>query len=553
MLLALSARAEEAPPAEGPVLRGSNKDAVTTAGHDLLLFKGSLLFNEFVYRAVIALPPEATADKRTARLVATEIASFLREAGYELAKVRAQPKSNQIEIEIDEGALDKIIFVGAGWITALRFRAMLNLPLDVFNRRLFEAQMPQLQKRFGLSNYTFELWPVHLIDQDNAGALEKVEELRAMPLVRPARGYELRVFTKGEPWGTGFSPDILLGGSIGYGIGGRYRWKDLIQDGDRWQMHFRVGAAPRSRLDGTGSYFVSSDDYVSGRWLSRAWDSSKSGLRMTIAPHVEMLSLQRGDPMLHVEQYRIGTIELGTGAGAQLTPEYYMYLTTGFQRRFIFDLQNSSNPQARPVGSPPPAPLPVAPDVASVPSVSNRAFLRLNTGYTFNPDELRQDLKNGVTLQLDAFRPFTTDSGFFRFDLQGHQLFFFGWNELRLGGHVTAEAGDVWFVDEIPLESHLRIGFPLQKFTQRVGSVSLEFRYSLLRDKIEIGAYNDIGVWRHLPRDDPKQSPELAGSAGAGAFFFVFDELQIDAYYGIGWSSDGPLNPGIALSIKEAF
>ncbi|MGZ6143307.1 MAG: hypothetical protein ACXWLM_08210 [Myxococcales bacterium] len=540
LFLALPASAAELPPAEGPVLRGSNKDAVASAGHELLAFKGTLLFNEFVYRAVVMLPPEAGPDAKTARLVATEIASFLREAGYELAKVRAQPKDDQIEIEVDEGALDKIIFVGAGWITALRFRAMLNLPLDIFNRRLFEAQMPQLQKRFGLSNYTFELWPVHLIDQDNAGALEKVEELRAMPLVRPARGYELRVFTKGEAWGTGFSPEVLLGGSIGYGIGGRYRWKDLIQDGDRWQMHFRVGGAFRSHLDDGSSYFVSSDDYVSGRWLSRSWDDSKSGLRMTIAPHVEMLSLQRGDPMLHVEKYRIGTIELGTGAGAQLTPEYFVYLTTGFQRRFIFDLLTEKGTE-------------IAPDVAKVPSVSNRAFLRLNTGYTSNPYELRQDLRNGATLQLDAFRPFNTDSGFFRFDLQGHQLFFFGWHELRLGTHVSAEAGDVWFVDEIPLESHLRIGFGLQKFTERAGSISLEFRYSLLRDKIKIGAYNDIGVWRHLPRDDPKQSPELAGSAGAGAFFFVFDELQIDAYYGIGWSSDGPLQPGIALAIKEAF
>jgi hypothetical protein len=549
VLLALAAGAEK----DAPVLRGSSKDA-SVQHQDLLVFKGASLLNEFVYRAIIRLPPDAAPNPATARLVASEVAGFLREAGYDLAKVRAQVKGDQIEVAIDEGALDKIIFVGAGWITALRFRAMLNLPLDVFNRRLFEQQMPKLQKKFGLSNYTYELWPVHLIDADNESALEQVEELRAMPMIRPARGYELRIFTKGEPWGTGFSPEVLLGGSIGYGVGGRYRWKDLLQDGDRWQMHFRVGGAFRSHLDGSGTYPVNSNDYVSARWLSRSWDGTPSGLRMTIAPHAEIWTLQRGDAMLHVEQYKIGTAELGTGAGSQLTPEFSIYVTLGLQRRWIYDLQNAALPLNLPPPIPPATSYPLAPDVAKVPSVSNRAFLRMNSGYVFNPEELRQDLRNGATLQLDAFRPVSGDRGFFRFDAQGHQLFFLGWHEIRLGGHVSGEAGDIWFVDEIPLETHLRIGFGLQKFTHRAGSLSVEFRYSVLRDKVKIGVFNDTGIWQHLPRDDAKMGAELAGSTGLGAFFFVFDELQIDAFYGVGWATDGsPSRTGIALAIKEAF
>ena len=60
-------------------------------------------------------------------------------------------------------------------------------------------------------------------------------------------------------------------------------------------------------------------------------------------------------------------------------------------------------------------------------------------------------------------------------------------------------------------------------------------------------------VWRHLPRVDPLQNAELAGSSGGGIFFFAFDELQIDAFYGVGWSTDGFHQPGLALVIKEAF
>jgi len=84
-------------------------------------------------------------------------------------------------------------------------------------------------------------------------------------------------------------------------------------------------------------------------------------------------------------------------------------------------------------------------------------------------------------------------------------------------------------------------------------SGSLEFRYSLLRDKVKIGVFNDTGVWRHLPRNDKNQKAELAGSFGASLGLFVFDEIQLDAYYGLGWSSDGYTSTGLALAIKEAF
>ena len=179
--------------------------------------------------------------------------------------------------------------------------------------------------------------------------------------------------------------------------------------------------------------------------------------------------------------------------------------------------------------------------------------MRLNSQYTFNPFELRQDLRNSVSLQLDTYRPMANDDGFFRFDVQGHWIFFFGWNELRVSAHATGEVGSIFFVDELPLGDHLRVGFGLEKYTHRVGSTSLEFRYSLLRDKVKVGVFSDTGVWRHLPRDDDRQKASLAGSAGASVGLFLFDELQLDAYYGVGWSTDHYLSPGLALAIKEAF
>src|SRR6266404_4277825 len=90
LLLCAAARAEDAaqPLPAGPVMRGSNKTLESQAGghEDLLVFKGTLLFNEFVYRSVLKIPPNAEATSQTAKSIAADLAFFLRDAGYDLAK-----------------------------------------------------------------------------------------------------------------------------------------------------------------------------------------------------------------------------------------------------------------------------------------------------------------------------------------------------------------------------------------------------------------------------------------------------------------------------------
>ena len=515
---------------------------------DLLTFKGTVLINQFVYRAQLELPPDAAADAKTAHLVAEQLAAFLLDSGFDLAKVRAEVRGPKIEVTIDEGALDKIVLAGAGWLPALRFRASLNLPLDVFNRRQFESELVKLAAQLGFKGYRYELWPVQLLDDPGtATGLEGIAELQAMPLLRPARAYELRVFAETEPWSSGFSPEIILNGQVGLGLGGRYKWRDLIQTGDRWQAHFRVGGQMRGYIEDPnakatelqGSRFVNSLDYLTARWLSKSWGGGSRGLRMTVNPRFELWTLQRKD--LFLESYRIATLELGAGAGAQLSPEYGLYFTTGMQRRWIFNKTPAISQT-----------LPEA--VTSVREVANRAFLRMNTDYTFNTGELRRDLKDFLSAEIGLFRPMLRDDkGYLRVDLQGQKNFLFGWNELRVAARLTAALGDINYADELPLGDHLRIGFGLDKYTYRVTSLRLEYRWSITRDRFKVGVFNDTGIWRHLKRDDPGQFAEISGSTGAGMFFFIFDELQIDFYGGVGWSTDGFVKPGINLAIKEAF
>src|SRR5207244_4026907 len=154
--------------------------------------------------------------------------------------------------------------------------------------------------------------------------------------------------------------------------------------------------------------------------------------------------LQRAD--LNLESYRTNVLDLGTGAGSQLSPEFSLYFTVGWQRRWLFDFADAKGMTRAPV-------------VDDVPPVSNRVFLRMTSQYIFNAGELRQDLRNTATLELTAYRPTTAhDRGYVRLDVGGLRIIPLGWHELRLGANLSGEAGNIWFVDEVPLGDQLRIG-----------------------------------------------------------------------------------------------
>ncbi|HEX4381997.1 MAG TPA: hypothetical protein VH083_03585, partial [Myxococcales bacterium] len=104
-----AAAAERAKEPPKPVMTGSSAIVKGAAPRELIVFKGTLLLNEFVYRAVLGVPKDAAAVPETAKLVAEKLTTFLRDAGYDLAKVRAAVKGDQIEVQVDEGALDKIV------------------------------------------------------------------------------------------------------------------------------------------------------------------------------------------------------------------------------------------------------------------------------------------------------------------------------------------------------------------------------------------------------------------------------------------------------------
>src|SRR3989454_11970968 len=125
----------------------------------LLVFHGNVALLEDVYRSVLDLNGSTKTTPANARMVAVRLASFLHRAGYALATVRARTDGEQIIVDIDEGRLDKVIFLGGGAFETLRLRLDLNIEHDVFNQPDLERQLRAVGRRLGPGEVAFAVGP----------------------------------------------------------------------------------------------------------------------------------------------------------------------------------------------------------------------------------------------------------------------------------------------------------------------------------------------------------------------------------------------------------
>src|SRR5256714_11087782 len=147
----------------------------------LLVFHGNVALLEDVYRSVLDLNGSTKTTPASARMVAVRLASFLHRAGYALATVRARADGEQIIVDIDEGRLDKVIFLGGGAFETLRLRLDLNIQNDVFNKPELERQLRNLASRLGLAQFAYDVVPVPHVGPAKV-QLEDIEPLEELSL-----------------------------------------------------------------------------------------------------------------------------------------------------------------------------------------------------------------------------------------------------------------------------------------------------------------------------------------------------------------------------------
>jgi hypothetical protein len=514
----------------GAVICPASTFAVESDG--LVLIQGNRVLIDEVYFAILDLPADARADAATARLVRSRLLRFLRDAGYKLAVVKVAVSGHNLVVEVDEGRLEKIVFIGRGPLTTLQLKLALNLPHHVFNMSTLERQLKEMEKKFGLVDVTYQLVLADRPDKHVGPQIDHLGNIMGADLLVAEARYELYIELGGQErspgWGLGFDYDFPdgLATSVAYrGFG----W--LVSD-DRVSVRAKAGGILRRDLLTDDPYPALSRVVVETNWYMPAL------LGKWFRPHVwassDLVSRQRKD--LDVEIYYGERAGAGAALGFEFGPAVRLSLGSGLQERVVFgtELLAATASPARDFSQ-------------------TRAFVIGNLDVLFQSDELRSDRTDKLQLSwrrygLDSEPRMDRISTFYR------KLFRFGYHDLWLRFAGVYMGGNVQFDDDESVGgTYLRGVFGSRYYARRAAGISTEFRMSITRDLLKVSAFHDLAVFGDQDRMAQTEVNRIADSFGCGFHALLLDAFQFSIYYAVGFSSDGSFDQGSAVSLEKVF
>ena len=505
----------------------------------LLVFRGNVALLEDVYRSYLDLPAGTRATPTTARTVATRLASFLHRAGYALATVRARADGEQILVDIDEGRLDKVIFLGGGAFETLRLRLDLNIQQDVFNQPELERQLSILARRLGLGEFAYEIVPVPNVSGPPKVQLDDFEPIEKISggAVRPGRPYELHILIQPGKFRPGISPEVEITSVEGGALGATYHSGRLIFEDDRWEVGGRIAGALRQPLSGSGSTFTFT------RALGEVGYSAPAiagVLRPSLRGVVDLTDRQRSD--LNLESFMFARLDAGIQLLFMPIPAIRAAVGGGVERRLLYSLE-------------PAAGLPVVEPFDSTYDVANtRPYGEASLELTFDPETLRRDRHHRLGVDVRVYGPpHPQDEKAVHADAWYQKMFPFGWNEMWFEMRGISRTGFVLFPEEASIGGDLLRGPFGSEYARQAAALDLEFRVSLLRDVFKLGLFHNLAGYGAINRATNKEKAALANSLGLGIHALIIDEFQLDAWFGVGWATGGKFDRGAALAIRQAF
>jgi hypothetical protein len=511
----------------------------------LLVFKGNLVLFDDVYRSFLDLPADTAATAANARTVALRLRRFLRKAGYELARVSAHVEGAQIVVEIDEGQLDKIVFVGASVVEVLRLKLELNMPERVFNRPELERQLQRIAGRKHAASFAYELVPVDVPGKSLGPQLDELWSIDNLPIFQAGRPYELHILVTAGPYHTGLLPEIEINSIEGGGIGATYNGGSLLprpgeerveelpgsDELDRWHASGRIAGAIQQRLDTHVTHVAFTRAFVDLGWDGPVFSQ---WLRPTLRGRADLSDRQRPD--LLVESAKFLTIEAGTElVGTPLT-QLRLSIGLGFQRRWLFAIH------------------PIAGSLVDTAAIAQtRPYGETRLTSVLNPGTIRRDRLHELDLDMRLYgRATDARSSTLRLVGRYQKMVPIGWHEFWIEGHGAYLSGDVLFPEEESLGGVLRGPFS-SVYARKVVGVGAELRVSLLRDLFKVGIYDNVASYGGIDRLTNLESFRIADSIGLGVHALIIDEFALDVWIGQGFNSSGNTDTGIALTLRQAY
>ncbi len=511
-------------------------DATTTpnAGQDsLLAISGLKLIAEADLRSAIGELP-ARLDRAAAGKALEAALAYCRGKGYSYARgwvvgpLRPSGSARRrgtadsgsssgprYRLEIDEGYLDRITFVGANTLRILILRVEVYLPKKVFHRPTLDTILTRLKERYHLKKAYVKVREIG-------------PEMRAPDGGRTPRR-ELRVYFVSEQldgWGLGIS----LSSTYGVVPSVSYSERTVFVDDDRLSAVLGVGFPYRQYLFAESPELTWVHGFAHGRYRLPRLVSGR--LAPALEGEYSMSRLQRADLIPPIDRYLLNRGGLMAQLELKLST-LSLELGVGWTNTTTWDLE-----------TPPETPT----DTYS--RVSIDAFVtRLRARIDTDSGPQRADLRTLLSGELSA--EIAEEQWLVRGQAFGQYARCLGYHCLLLRARGTVLLGEVGFWNQRPLGEHLRVFFDNRFWIEEALSFTAAVRIGLWTEKIQLGAFHDLATFGD--RRDPKDvRVAVANAFGPSLHVLLVDVFSLDIYYGFGFAPGG-FDHNLSFSLQRVF
>lgn len=497
--------------------------------------EGAKVLPPEIYLDMLKLPDGVLPDAATALEVRRQTLEFLARSGYELASVAVRVTPAGIDLDIDEGQIERVLYLGQLSFAQIRFKLALALPNDVFNRPLLDAQVRDLSQAMGLTGVRWELIRTSAVSHVGPQVTQLPPQmdlaLMGSSMIHERRPYEVHIIFP-QVVSTGLGLEVRSGYLNGFEGGLSYAQRDLFFDGARARASTSGGGALRSRLDTEKLYF-----HFSRAALDLMYDFPllAGRLRPGVWAQGELIARQRAD--LQLENFYAADVAGALQLQLELAKGFGFTLGGGFEWRRLFGFE------ARPG-------VPLSPDVLA--ADRKRPFLRISHESVIDPTVLRWERRHTFESELRFLFPFLGQPAFAWVDARYQYVHAFGWHDLWVNGRAHVAWGDVTFYDEVTVGEFVRGVFGDQWVPAAV-NLQLEFRFSLTRDVLKIGIFNDLALIAVRPvRGESTLVAQLVEGFGPAVHFLANDMFQLDVYLTFGFRQRG-FSVAPMIQLQKAF
>jgi hypothetical protein len=524
----------------GQVIDKSSADAgdgdVVVSPRLALHIEGTKVLPPEVYFDLIKLPEHARPNEATAKEVQKQLLEYLLRTGFELATVTATVTDDGIDLEIDEGQIERVLFLGKLSFQQVRFKLALLLPNDVFNRPLLDRQVRELSASMHLPGVHWELVRtsevVHLGPQVTQLPAQLDLALQGDQVIHERRPYEVHILFP-EGTGSGLGIDVHSDYVNGLELGVNYLKRDLLLDGDRAYLGASGGVGARARLDTEKLYAHFSRGVVELRYDSFP---VLGHLRPNVWGQGEWVARQRPD--LQLENYNALTGAAALQLELEVRQGFHFLVGTGVEWRRLFGFSGTS------AG-------PLSADV--VDADRRRPFLRVTHESVVDPSVLRWERRHTLESELRLYFPLSSQPLFAWVDVRYQFVRSFGWHDLWVKSRGHLAWGDVSFHDEVSVGEFDRGLFGAQ-FVSSALNLQLEYRFSITRDVLKVSLFHDLALFAVRPvRGETALLPQLANGFGPGVHFLAQDMFQLDMYLAFGFRRLGVFGAAFSMQFQKAF